>query len=84
METKEKVRRHSIKAPFWHGPVADAHAHAHTMFCKIFKGILETLQGGACGAAEPHLSAPIEDEPLDRVWGWDQAGDAALAPPLSS
>lgn len=64
METEEKVRRHSRKAPFRHSPVADAHTHAHTMFCKIFKGILETLRGGACGAAEPHSSAPIEDEPL--------------------
>lgn len=54
METKEKVRRHSRQAPFRHGPVADAHTHAHTMFCKIFKGILETLNGGACRAAEPH------------------------------
>lgn len=63
METEEKVRRHSRKAPFRHGPVADAHTHAHTMFCKIFKGILETLRGGPRSAAEPHSSAPIEDEP---------------------
>lgn len=82
METEEKVRRHSRKAPFQHSPVADAHTHAHTMFCKIFKGILETLRGGARGPAEPHSSAPVEDEPLGGALGWDQVGDAALAPPL--
>lgn len=84
METEEKVRRHSRKAPFRHGPVADAHTYAHTMFCKIFKGILETLRGGAHGAAEPHSSAPIEDESLGRACGYDQPGDASLAPPLGS
>lgn len=82
METEEKVRRHSRKAPFQHSPVADAHTHAHTMFCKIFKGILETLREGARGPAEPHSSAPVEDEPLGGALGWDQVGDAALAPPL--
>lgn len=82
METEEKVRRHSRKAPFRYGPVADAHTHAHTMFCKIFKGILETLRGGARGAAEPHSSAPGQDKPLGGAQSWDRARDATTGPTI--
>lgn len=80
METEEKVRRHSRKAPFQHGPASDVH---NTMFCKICHGILKILHGGGRGLKQNLTDQHPQTEvwglgaglfsprsPLISVWGW--------------
>lgn len=76
METEEKVRRHSRKVSFQHGPVSDAH---NTMFCKICQGILKILCGGERG-----LQQNLTDQhPQTELWGLGAELFSPKSPPVS-